>query len=257
MSDWKDAIKEIPVAAYQALDETDSTNDVALEWVRLGAVDRSLVIANRQLSGRGRMDRKWQTFPDDSLAFSYILRPTPREVPYVSYFSALGALAICEAILPYGIQAQIKWPNDVLLNRKKVAGILSEIAWEEETVAAIVIGIGVNIATHAIPEAEDQIYMASSISVELGKPVERIQFLAELLAALDAWRLSINSRTFFDEWNMHLAYKGEQVAIHQVNGEVITGTLIGINPFGAVLLRDTAGMVHSYLAGDVHLRPIN
>ena len=256
MTDWKEAIAHLPVAAYQALDEIGSTNDYAMEWARHGAVDRSLVIANRQTSGRGRMGRDWQTTPHASLAFSYILRPTPREIPYISFFSPLGALAICEAILPYGLQAQIKWPNDVLLNRKKVSGILSELVWEDDTVSAIVIGIGVNIATESKPDKNEVMYPAGSIAGETRHAVDRMQFLVDLLTSLDAWRLSINSRTFFDEWNQHLAFKGEQVSIHQVNGTDFTGMLMGINPFGALIIKDANGIEQSFMAGDVHLRPV-
>ena len=257
MADWKDAVAKLPVAAYQALDEAGSTNDVAIAWAQHGAPDRALVIANRQTGGRGRMGRTWQTFPDASLAFSYILRPNPREMPYISFFSPLGALAVYEAILPYGLQAQIKWPNDVLLNRKKVTGILSELVWEADTVSAIVIGIGVNIATDAIPDSMESLYPAGSIAGECGQAVDRMQFLADLLTSLDTWRLSINSRTFFDEWNLHLAFKGEQVQIQQVNGSMFHGMLVGINAFGALVIRDDAGKEQTFLAGDVHLRPIN
>ena len=257
MENWKSFLKTLPVSAYEAFDEVGSTNDVAQEWVHNGAEDRSLVIANRQTSARGRMGRSWQTTADASLAFSYIFKPTPREMPFLSFFSPLGALAVCEAILAYDLQAEIKWPNDVLLNRKKVAGILSEAVWEDETISAIVLGIGVNIATESIPEADSVQFPASSVAEETGKVIDRMQFLADTLAQLDSWRLSINSSTFFDEWNRHLAFKSEQVKIQPVAGEAVIGKLIGINQFGAVLIQSAAGEVQSFLAGDVHLRPVD
>jgi BirA family biotin operon repressor/biotin-[acetyl-CoA-carboxylase] ligase len=255
MEDWKNKLKDLPVADVRAFDEIDSTNNFATQWVHQGAEDRSLVIANRQTSGRGRMGRIWQTAADASLAFSYILKPTPRETPSCSFFSPLGALAVCEAILPYGVSAEIKWPNDVLLNRKKVCGILSEVVWQEDNIAAIVLGIGVNIASESIPESQAGMYPASSIAIETGQEIDRIQFLNALLIAIDAWRLSINSSTFFDEWNRQLAFKGEKVQLQPVQGEPLSGTLVGINSFGALLLQNSAGLVQSFLAGDVHLRP--
>jgi BirA family biotin operon repressor/biotin-[acetyl-CoA-carboxylase] ligase len=255
MEDWKMRLKDLPVTEVRAFDEVGSTNEIAAQWVQQGAEDRSLVIANRQTSGRGRMGRVWQTAADASLAFSYILKPTPREIPSCSFFSPLGALAVCEAILPYGGKAEIKWPNDVLLNRKKVCGILSEVVWQEDTIAAIVLGIGVNIASESIPEAQPGMFPAGSIATETGKEIDRIQFLNALLTALNAWRLSINSSTFFDEWNRHLAFKGEKVQLKPVQGEPLSGTLVGINSFGALLLQNSAGIVQSFLAGDVHLRP--
>ncbi|MBI9050689.1 MAG: biotin--[acetyl-CoA-carboxylase] ligase [Anaerolineaceae bacterium] len=257
MSDWKHFLNSLPIAAFEAFDEVGSTNDVAMEWVHNGAEDRSLVIADRQTQGRGRMGRSWQTTADASLAFSYILKPNPREIPYTSFFSPLGALAVCEVIMTYDLQAEIKWPNDVLLNRKKVAGILSEIVWINDTIEAIVIGIGVNIATESIPDKDSVLFPASSVAAETGKIIDRMQFLADTLAQLDSWRLSINSPTFFDEWNRCLAFKGEQVKIQPVAGVPVIGTLVGINPFGAILIRDTAGVTQSFLAGDVHLRPVS
>lgn len=256
MENWKTFLETLPISDYKAFDEVGSTNDVAMEWVRNGAEDRSLVIANRQTSGRGRMGRAWQTTADASLAFSYILKPTPREMPYLSFFSPLGALAVCEVILSYDLQAEIKWPNDVLLNRKKVSGILSEVVWEDDVIVGIVLGIGVNIATESIPDAESVLFPASSVAEETGKQIDRMQFLADTLGQLDSWRLSINTRTFFDEWNRCLAFKGEIVEIQPVAGVPIMGTLVGINPFGAVLIQNSAGEVQSFLAGDVHLRPV-
>ena len=143
------------------------------------------------------------------------------------------------------------------MNRKKVAGILSEVVWEGEAISCIVLGIGVNIATESVPEADSVQFPASSVAEETGKLIDRMQFLADTLAQLDSWRLSINSSTFFDEWNRCLAFKGEQVKIQPVAGEAVIGKLIGINPFGAVLIQSAAGEVQSFLAGDVHLRPVD
>ena len=89
MENWKTFLKTLPIPAFEAFDEVGSTNDVAAKWVRNGAEDRSLVFANRQISGRGRMGRSWQTTADASLAFSYIFKPTPREMPFLSFFSPL------------------------------------------------------------------------------------------------------------------------------------------------------------------------
>lgn len=257
MQNWKTFLESLPISAFEAFEEVGSTNDVAMEWVHNGAEDRSLVITNHQTKGRGRMGRSWETTADASLAFSYILKPNPREMPYLSFFSPLGALAVCETILTYKVRAEIKWPNDVLLNRKKVAGILSEVVWENETIAGIVIGIGVNIATESVPEADAVQFPASSVAAETGTAIDRMQFLADILAQVDSWRLSINSSTFFDEWNRYLAFKGEQVKIQPVAGDMVIGKLVGINQFGAVLIQNAAGEVQSFLAGDVHLRPVD
>src|SRR5512146_539455 len=128
-NELKKALSKLPVGDVRYFDTIGSTNNEALAWATSGAKDLSLVIADEQSAGRGRLDRKWYTPKGTALAFSLILRPTAQENPYLTRMVGLAALAITDALQTRGLSAQIKWPNDVLLNGSKVAGILIESVW--------------------------------------------------------------------------------------------------------------------------------
>ena len=123
-------LSELPVPQIRYFETIGSTNDEALAWIQAGSQDGCLVIADQQTQGRGRLNRRWITHPGAALAFSLILQPTAGEIDRLEFFSPLGALAICQAMEElYGLNPQIKWPNDVLLQGRKIAGILVETAW--------------------------------------------------------------------------------------------------------------------------------
>jgi BirA family biotin operon repressor/biotin-[acetyl-CoA-carboxylase] ligase len=118
-------LQGLQITEMRFFETIGSTNEEALQWAINGAKDNSLVIANQQTAGRGRRKRRWITIPGSSLAFSLILKPTEKEMLHLPLFSPLGALAVSEAAESLcKIPAQVKWPNDVLLHRKKAAGIL-------------------------------------------------------------------------------------------------------------------------------------
>src|SRR5512132_1605599 len=116
----KKALSKLPVGDVKYFDSIGSTNNEALAWATNDAKDLSIVIADEQTAGRGRLDRKWFTPKGTALAFSLILRPTAEEKPYLSRTVGLAALAVAESIQKLGLAAQIKWPNDVLIAGRKV-----------------------------------------------------------------------------------------------------------------------------------------
>ena len=153
-------------------DSIGSTNDEALAWAAKDAKDLSLVVADEQTAGRGRLDRKWFTPSGTALAFSLILRPSPAERPHLSRMVGLAALSVTDSFLARELAPQIKWPNDILLNECKVAGILIESVWSGEDVDCIVIGMGVNILKGAVPDPDMLLFPATSLEDALGYPVE-------------------------------------------------------------------------------------
>src|ERR1044071_5566375 len=150
----KKALSKLPLSDVKYFDSIGSTNNEALAWATNDAKDLALVIADEQTAGRGRLDRKWFTPRGTALAFSLILRPTAEEKPYLTRMVGLAALAVADALRTRGLVAQIKWPNDVLLNGHKVTGILVESVWSGEEVDCLVIGIGINVLQSAVPSAE-------------------------------------------------------------------------------------------------------
>ncbi len=137
---------------YRYLESTGSTNADGLAWLAEGAPDGAFIFADYQSAGRGRSERKWVTNPESSIAVSIILRLNQSEKERIQLFSALAGVALALTLRnTYEIPAMIKWPNDVLINNQKTAGILAEADWEDQNLKGIVIGVGINILPSAIP----------------------------------------------------------------------------------------------------------
>lgn len=246
-----------PVSDFRAFDEIGSTNDEALNWLEAGAEDLSLVIADSQTKGRGRFARKWVTLPGTSLAFSIILKPTKDiENENISLYAPLCGLAVQSALhRQLGLDAQIKWPNDVLLNREKCCGILVEASWTGERLNGIVAGIGINIRQGSLPP--DALFPATWIEKHTGGDVNRYHLLVAVINELFEWRAKLGSPDFFSAWRKVLAFQGEPVRIEQDGQPPILGTETGIDLNGNLLLRDSTGATITIEVGDVHLRSIH
>src|SRR5512136_760613 len=172
--------------ALHCCDEIPSTNDRARELADDGAVHGEVVVAESQTAGRGRRGRSWSSPAGRNLYLSVILRPSlpPQRAPELTLVASVAA---CEACRKAGVEAGIKWPNDLLVGGRKVAGILTELSAEPDVVHWVVVGIGVNLnsAPEDLPAGlRDE---ATSLSTERGQPVPRALFAAALLSELEQW----------------------------------------------------------------------
>lgn len=253
-NELKKALSKLPLGDVRYFESIGSTNNEALAWATGGARDLSLVIADEQTAGRGRLDRKWFTPKGTALAISLILRPTDGEKSHLSRIVGLAALAVADSLRTRGLVSQIKWPNDVLLNGRKVAGILVESVWSGEEVDGLVIGIGMNVLKEAVPSADVLFFPATSLEESLGPHIERGKLLQDILAGLIALRSHLGSDSFIASWEKALAFRGEQVQAEQ-DGSLITGKLIGLESDGSLRLVDEAGKSITVRFGDVRLRP--
>lgn len=249
------ALKGLPVPAIQYFDSLGSTNDLALQWAAQGAPQGALVYAETQTAGRGRFDRRWFTPPAAALAFSLILRPDQLETRSLGLFSPLAGLAVALSFEQFGLSPQIKWPNDVLLDRKKVCGVLVEAVWQTDQVQALVIGIGINVASSAVPPAADLIYPATSLQDVLGSPPDRPRLLASVLQNLFTLRSTLSDPSFMQLWQDRLAFRGEWVQVQQPGQPPVIGQLQGVDSEGCLLLLAASGSQVTIRVGDVHLRP--
>jgi BirA family transcriptional regulator, biotin operon repressor / biotin---[acetyl-CoA-carboxylase] ligase len=249
-------LSDIPLGGLRTFDKVGSTNDVALAWAADGAPDLALVCADEQTSGRGRGNRRWFTPPATALAFSLVNRPSTVEEQSVPLFSGLGALAVCEALGLRELHPEIKWPNDVLLNRRKVCGILAEAVWMGDKLDCIILGIGVNVKPEAVPSSDQLNFPATSVEAALGKSVDRLTLLRDILQALLYWRSLLSKDVFPTAWENHLAFRGEQVEIQSEGVPTRTGQVEGLEPDGSLRLRSTDGQVFKVQFGEVHLRPV-
>ena len=254
-NDLKIIFSKLPLGDVRYFDSIGSTNDEALAWAANDAKDLSLVVADEQTAGRGRLDRKWFTPPGTALAFSLILRPSAAERPDLSRMVGLAALSIIDSLLARGLSPQIKWPNDILLNGRKVAGILVESVWSGDAVDCTVIGMGVNVLKGSVPDTDLLLFPATSLEDALGHPVERTEVLHDILAALIVLRPQLGTNEFMRKWEEILAYRGMQVQVEMAGEGPVIGTVSGLETDGSLHLRDRDGKSVTVQFGDVRLRP--
>ena len=252
----KKAISKLNVGELRFYDSIGSTNDAALAWAAEGAPDLSLVVADEQTQGRGRLNRKWFTPKGSGLAFSLILRHSAALRPHLSRTVGLAALSIAESCAQLGLDPRIKWPNDILLGGKKMAGILVETVWSGTDVDSLVIGMGVNVHRESVPPAEHLQFPATSLEDELGSlPPASEELLAQILTTLLRWRERIGSDELIHVWEEQLAFRGEQVQVQAGGESPITGTLMGLESDGSLRLSDAHDKSVIVRFGDVSLRP--
>ena len=224
--------------------ETDSTNRYLLDAARSGAPDGLVVVADHQQAGRGRLGRTWSAPPGASLLVSVLLRPGlgPDERHLVV---VAAAVAMAEAVAATtGVVADLKWPNDLLVGDRKLAGILAEAAGD-----AVVVGIGVNLNWPEIPA--ELAGIATACNLEGGDPVTREELLAAFLSRYDA-RLADLAETR-NEYRRRLGTLGRTVRIERAGGATV-GTAVDIDDAGRLLV-EVDGVVEAIAAGDVtHVR---
>mgnify|MGYP001436469050 CR=1 FL=1 len=261
----KKTLSKLNLGDLRYFDSIGSTNDEALAWAAGDARDMSIVIADEQTQGRGRLQRKWFTPKGSALAFSIILRPSMDGAlhSHLSRTVGLAALSMEDACLKHGLAPRIKWPNDVLLNGRKAAGILIETVWSGADVDSLVVGMGANIHAASVPPVEELRFPATSLEDELaGEPPAREEFLFDILSAFISRRKLIATDEFLKAWNVLLAFRGEQVQVTRdlsadgkVSGSTVTGILIGLESDGSLRLDDPKDNAVIVQFGDVSLRP--
>lgn len=251
------AINQARIPQFKYFESIGSTNQVALEWLETGAIDQAIVFSDHQSAGRGRFNRPWVTEPGSALALSIIVKPSIEEMKSLSLFSPLAGVALTDVLKnQYHIEAQIKWPNDVLIKRMKTSGILTETTWSGEKMSGLVVGIGVNLLPASIPPKKSLKYPATCVQNHCLEPINRYDFLKHLLKAFSNWRSLINNDKFLNQWQKLLAFRGEKVYIKRKDGSVqLSGWLHGLTPMGDLEILTEDNRIETITVGDVHLRP--
>ena len=250
----KRRLRELSMGVVEYHNSIGSTNDRAAELYNQGAPHFSLVVADEQTEGRGRSGRSWFTPPGAALAFSLVLRPDGLQDEAVLRCTGLGALAVCQSIQDiYTIPAMIKWPNDVLLSRKKVCGILVESEVKEGAAAYAVIGIGlnVNLSFSGHPEIEA---IATSLSAELGRDVPTAELVRILLTEMERLYVVLPAgEAIYAAWRDSLVTLGKEVSVES-GGATQVGIAQSVDRDGSLLLRLPDGSLSRIVAGEVTLR---
>jgi len=234
-----------------------STNEAAFRLAADGAEHGEVVITEQQTAGKGRRGRAWASPSGLNLYFSAILRPElpPQRAPELTL---VAAVALCEVMREVGADARIKWPNDVQLGGRKVAGILTELSAEPERVHFVVLGIGVNLNAGPADFPPELVETATSLSQGLGRRVNRALFTTSLWARLEAW-LDLHHEVGFDpvrrRWMELSSTLGQEVRVRTDRSE-LRGVAEDIDTSGALLVRTAEGRLERVLAGDVEqVRP--
>jgi BirA family transcriptional regulator, biotin operon repressor / biotin---[acetyl-CoA-carboxylase] ligase len=228
------------------LDTVDSTQSVAFALAERGAADRTVVVADQQLAGRGRRGRTWRAPAGTSLLASIIVRPRLPQA-LLSTLSLTTAVAAAGALgRVTGVNARLKWPNDVLVADKKIAGILLESRTAGGADVVTIIGIGINLGQREFPS--DLAASATSVALETGQAPSREAVLAALLEEFDAWRARLEGEGFGpvrEAWRRLSDTIGRRVTV-----DTVTGVATDLDTDGALLI-DVGGSVKRVLAGAV------
>lgn len=228
--------------------ELGSTMDVARELARKGARAGTIVIAESQAGGRGRLSRQWLS-PQGGIYFTLILRPRigPAYAPRINLMAAIAVATTVWKL--FGLKAELKWPNDVLISGKKVCGILAEIDAEVDIVNFVNVGIGIN-ANNSVARFQKT---ATSLKEVLGREISRKKFLGALIAEMERRRPSVMKADLLKEWKALSTTLNKEVRVVSL-GEELTGRAVDIDSTGALILKARDGSLRTVLTGDcVHL----
>ena len=221
----------------------DSTNRYALDAARSGAADGLVVVADVQTAGRGRLGRTWEAPPGASLLVTVLLRRSGD--PGRAVMAAGVALADAIEVVA-GIDAWLKWPNDVVRNDRKLAGLLAEVDGD-----ALAVGAGCNVNWDAFPDELADI--ATACNLEAGHPVDRDALLDAFLDQFD--HALARGAAIVPHYRSRLTTIGREVRVQHVRDDDLVGTVRGVTDDGALVVRDAEGQEHIVVAGDVlHLR---
>jgi BirA family biotin operon repressor/biotin-[acetyl-CoA-carboxylase] ligase len=234
----------------------DSTNSKAYQLALNGAEEGEVVISESQEKGRGRLGRQWFSPPFLNLYLSVILRPkiSPHQA---SLNTLMAAVATADAIQKFsGLRPLIKWPNDILLRDRKVAGLLNEVHSETDRIHFVILGIGVNLNMDEKMFSKEIRTVATSLKIEMGQTVSRKIFLQFFLQEMEKWYstfLEGGSAVILKAWRDRAHIQGRQVKVTSF-GEAIAGIAIDVDSDGALILETEDGRQKRVVAGDIEYK---
>jgi BirA family transcriptional regulator, biotin operon repressor / biotin---[acetyl-CoA-carboxylase] ligase len=239
-------------------EQVGSTNDLAREAGKAGAPEGLVILAEEQVRGKGRLGRTWTAPPGSSILCSVLLRPrfSPRQGFYLTIAASLAILRVIREIYPrHAPYSAIKWPNDVLVNGRKVAGVLGEGEFVGGEWGFAVVGFGINVSLSGaeLEGLRSVAPKATSLSVESGVDIDRITLLARVLEELERLYLTLQNgefNTVYEEWIGKMETVGRRVLVDQ-GGHRVDGVAVRVDTDGALVIRTDDWQEHRILAGDV------
>ena len=265
-----------PLSRLDVVAETGSTNSDLADEARLrpsDVPDLSVLTAEMQTAGRGRLGRTWQAPPRSSLFVSVLLRPVNaagRPLPTQSYgwLSLLAALALSESVARRtGVEARLKWPNDVMVDGRKLAGVLAQLVMDSSGAPpAVVVGAGMNVS---LTDEDLPVPTATSLLMEYASTTDRNILLEDYLRELaakyhefravdgDASQVWADGTSLLEKITSRMVTLGQDVRAELPGGKTLSGRAVALDPYGSLILVDELGERHAVVAGDVvHLRAV-
>ncbi|WP_432359029.1 biotin--[acetyl-CoA-carboxylase] ligase [Sporosarcina sp. UB5] len=233
-----------------------STQIVAHDAAQAGAPDGTLIVSEEQTAGKGRLSRPWNSTAEKGIWMSLIVRPSlmPQQAPQMTLVAAVAIVRAIENVT--GIEASIKWPNDILLNGRKMTGILTELQSEPDRVKAIILGIGMNVNQDEEDFPEELKEIATSLKIEGGQQIDRAKLIAEILGFIELYTKMYEKHGFGPIkllWEGYSNTAGKRIRAVMLN-ETIEGTAIGISEDGLLELRLDDGTVRGIYSADIVIK---
>lgn len=241
----------------QYFETIDSTNNKAKQLAEEGAPHGTLVIADRQDAGKGRRGRDWSTLPGTAIAMSLIVRPQirPEKISMLTLIMGLAVVSACNQ-LP-GVDARIKWPNDIILDGRKICGILTEMSAELNAVHYLVIGAGINVNMLTFPEEIQEI--ATSLALVTGCKVNRAELIQRCMEYFEQYyeefKRTEDMSVLMKPYNQLLVNLEKEIRVLEPGSEY-TGISLGINEQGRLLVKKENGELEAVYAGEISVRGI-
>lgn len=234
--------------------EVNSTQEIAKKLAAGGSEEGTLVVAETQTAGKGRRNRNWFS-PKGGIYLSIILRPklAPSQAPLMALLAGVAAAKTIREL--YKLKAELKWPNDILVNDKKVGGVLIEIAAETDAINWLVVGIGLNANTKTASFPPELRTTAVSLEEGCGRKIPRVELVRRLLEEIERLYLVFDnqgSAPILEGWKSMTNTLG--VPVRVTNGEVIEGKAVDVDQDGALIIKTADGEIRRVVAGDVSLR---
>ncbi|WP_027417521.1 biotin--[acetyl-CoA-carboxylase] ligase [Aneurinibacillus terranovensis] len=233
----------------------DSTQNKCQDLAKQGAPEGTLVVADQQIGGKGRLGRVWYSPAGKNISMSLLLRPT-LELQECPQITLLAAVAIVETMRDIcGVEASIKWPNDILVNGKKVCGILTELNAEAERINWLIIGMGINVNTLEEDFPPEILEIATSLAIEKKRQFRRAEIIQGILKRLEELYLLYIDEGFAPikkRWELYAVTIGKRVTIRTLHGS-LTGYAEGIDETGVLLVRRDNGSLNKVYSADVEI----
>ena len=232
--------------------EIGSTNDEAFRLGLSGALEGTVVIADSQTKGKGRLQRVWHSPPGSNIYTSIILRPNckPDQAPQISIAAGVAVAEIINEYCPRHVQ--LKWPNDVLLNKKKVCGILAQMKTSSNRIDFVVLGIGINVNIGYNQLPPDIRTIATSLAIETGREISRLELIIGLYENMAKWYKQLTERgfgTIKEKWINLAPMIGKKVQV-MFHNEVIMGKALGLDDDGSLIILTVNNVTVKVSAGD-------